>query len=172
MADALRTARTGLRFASPWLIQLSGMADSRHCPGLRAETIAAWLQALRANPSASSAAFDDREIAPVQARVLLRQGRPEPALAAFNRALVAVPAAGVASRQATELAAAGYPREALAHLDFYDTLPPRQVSGMGMARLHSSVLAWQDYWPRELAELRGKLQAELAPAPPRPTTEP
>jgi len=69
--------------------------------------------------------------------------------------------------QASMLARKGYYRQALAHLDYYDSLPKRASRpGGGMPWLHERVLERQGYWPHEFAVLRGKLREEIAKQPP------
>src|SRR5206468_1363885 len=91
------------------------------------------------------------------------QGNPDEALRQFNRALAAWTTPDMASVQAAMLARKGYYRQALAHLDYYESLP-KHVSrpGSGMPWLHERVLERQGYWPHEMAVLRGKLREEIA----------
>jgi hypothetical protein len=129
--------------------------EQGECPGLRDADIAAWMAAAATNAAARDAAFRDEEFAPVLARLALRQRDVGSALRFFDASLAANPAAPLAAHQAVELAQAGYPREALAHLDRYQALeatarPPRA----GMMRVHARVLASQQYWRRELRLLR------------------
>jgi hypothetical protein len=61
------------------------------------------------------------------------------------------------------LASQGAYEQALAHLDHYSRLAPRAAAPRrGMPWLHAKVLAWQGYWPNEMAILRRKLHEEIA----------
>jgi tetratricopeptide (TPR) repeat protein len=166
---ALRHADEGDQLVHRWLARALSLAASGACPGMDVATVAAWLDAAHANPKLQARAGRRQELHSAAGQLALLRHQPDQALAAFDRALAEDPRPEVAMAQAGMLATQGHYRQALAHLDGFERLPPRPATTRrGMARLHGHVLARQGYWPRELALLRGKLRDALDAAPVRP----
>lgn len=161
---ALRHATEGDKLVHVWLDRALDTAIAGACPGLDLDTVERWLAAAQANPRLAAMPGRQQDLHSMAGRLALARGDAVQALTAFNRALVAWPTPQAAGMQAAMLATAGHYRHALGHLDFFESLDGSWASdGEGMPRLHAWVLARQGYWPRELAQLRRKLEAELAP---------
>jgi hypothetical protein len=119
------------------------------------------LESARTSPRLMSSAGRRQDIYHLQGRMDLMQGKPGQALADFNRALDQQARATAALQQASLLGAAGYPAEALAHLDHYERVRKQEEApSAGMSRLHAWVMQHQHYWDRELARLRNTLLAD------------
>ena len=160
--NTLRHADIGTLLVRQWLERALAVAISGRCPGLTLPTVETWLDAAQSNPAINTPLAREKSMPPLLALVALHKQQPDKALDYFNRALAANIGPETAAGQAAELASHGYYIQALKHLDTYEkikhkaTRPPR-----GMPYLHAKVLEWQDYWPRELALLREKLEAEI-----------
>jgi tetratricopeptide (TPR) repeat protein len=167
LEDALRRVPRIELLTHRWLGSALDAAATGACPGLDLERVDGWIHALASNPKVRSSRYHDEDVEPLLAKLALRRGKPDQALAHFNRALNARPRPDTAARQVVELASLGYFAQALAHLDEFERIPrQRLVAGKGMARVHQWVLARQDYWPRELGILRRRLNEELSASPP------
>jgi hypothetical protein len=163
----LRQARLGLSLATEWVASAIDLGEAGGCHGLGRAQARAWVASLESNPLAGGPALGVQAIAPLHARLALAQGNPDEALRQLDRALAARTTPDMAAGQAAMLARHGYYRQALAHLDYYDSLPARSARpGAGMPWLHALVLERQGYWPREFAVLRGKLREEIAKSGP------
>lgn len=160
--DALAHTRLGGQAAFNWFNDALVMASNHACTGLGFATLQAMLDAARRNPHWHNQPGRQQDLDHLQGELDLAEGKPEPALAAFNRALAAAPKPGSALQQAAYLGSHGYPQLGLAHLDYFDTLPPAPKSGIGMPRIHAWILREQDWWPRETARLRRTLQQDAA----------
>ena len=165
VTETLRRSATGQLLIHQWLGRSVDVAASGACPGLALGDVAEWIAAGATNPGISPAAIRDQTIEPLMARLEIHRGNPQLALEHFNRALSAFTTPDAAARNVGFLASAGYYSQAMAHLDFYERIKPlQQRTSMGMPWLHSRVLEWQGYWPREMAILRAKLEVEIAAA--------
>jgi protein O-mannosyl-transferase len=146
-----------------WLETAIGVAAAGQCTGLDLATVRIWVETAASNPSIATPLASEKSIPPLFAMLALAERRPNVALKQFNRALAANITPETAAGQAALLGAEGYPRHAIAHLNYYDQIkhraspPPR-----GMPTVHAWVLARQGYWPRELAILRARLVEDLA----------
>jgi hypothetical protein len=166
--NSLAQARGGLQLVPTWLERMFEAASGKQCAGLDLLVAERWLAAYSRNPLVSQQAAFVQDLEPLAAQFALARGDGDAALAHFNAALDAYATPDVAARQASMLASAGMYRQALAHLDRYESLRSHlRAPGRGMPRLHAWVLARQGYWPREMSILRAKLQAEIErnPAP-------
>lgn len=163
LAETLRTAKSGDLLIHQWLARTIEVAASSGCSGLELADVEEWIASAALNPRISPVSVQGQTIEPLIGQLAVRQGQPRRALRHFNRSLASFTDPNLAARNITYLARAGFYKEALAHLDFYETLDwkqPRPVQGMPW--LHSKVLQKQDYWPREMAILRAKLLEEIA----------
>lgn len=163
IAQALRHATAGDQLVHSWLGRALDIAANERCAGLDHDATDTWLAAVAANPLLSKMPGRQQDLESLQGRVALQRGEYRQALAHFDLALAAWTTPGAAARQAVMLAEAGQYGLALAHLDQYERLKTRRVrvTVWNMSRLQQWVLDYQEYWPRELAILRGKLEAEI-----------
>jgi len=162
-----RTSRDPGALLSQWFDHAIDIATSGHCEGLTLDTLKELLDRAATNPAIKALTGRQQDIGYLRGRIALEQHDAAAALIAFNRGLAAEPTPQVALSQAALLGAAGYPTEGLAHLDYYETLPPPGAlsPGAGMPWLHAIVLRRQQYWPRELAHLRQALMSDPHRAP-------
>jgi tetratricopeptide (TPR) repeat protein len=161
LLQALSGARgSNLRVVGAWTGKAIDSAAEGGCRGLDLDSAGELVEALAANPDFASAwALDLRQL---QGQLAVARAQPALALAAYDEALRLRPSPDAAARQAASLAAHGYHREALAHLDLYESLRARVAApGPGMPMLHRWVLARQGYWETEMRVLRAKLHAEI-----------
>lgn len=163
IALALRKNAHGEQLVHRWLGHALDVATANACPGLDYAAIDTWLTAAWANPRLSRKPGWRQDLHSLTGRLALLRSQPRQALMAFDTALAAYIRPDVAAQQVALLASSGHYREALAHLDHYERVKDRRApAGYDMRWIHQWVLAHQNYWPRELAILRSKLQAEIA----------
>lgn len=159
---ALATTRDTGSLLTSWFGRAINEASSGECPALGLPQIEQLLLAARQNPQLASNPGREQDIYYLLGLIAIRQHDPDRALTLFNTGMRKQPRESLALSQAAELGAAGFPARGLAHLAYFQSLPPPpKASGWDMARLHAYVLARQDYWPRELARLRDTLQQDL-----------
>jgi tetratricopeptide (TPR) repeat protein len=170
LAAALRHADSALQLVHVWLGKAINAAATDKCSGLTLAVADDWLRAALQNPAINDPHIRGQDIEPLLAQLAMHQQEPEAALRHFDLALTAFPTPDVAARQASQLASNGYYRQALAHLDAYERLKGQlRPPGPGMPQLHAKVLQRQGYWPREMAALRQKLEAEISARTPGET---
>jgi len=134
-------------------------AVSGQCRGLDLNALDSLLDAGLANGKLIDVYGRHQDLLYLKGRIALARHDPTMTLHDFNAALDQDGRPAVALEQAALLGSAGYPREGLAHLEYYETVRNREVKpGFGMPWLHAWVLRRQDYWPREIAHLRDTLQ--------------
>jgi hypothetical protein len=160
--DALAHTRLGGKAAFNWFGDALEMASHYACAGLDFTALQATLDAARRNPYWRNQPGRQQDLDHLQGQLDLAEGHPNQALAAFDTALAAAPKRGPALQQAAYLGSHGYPKLGLAHLDYFDTLPPGPKPGLGMPRIHAWILRQQGWWPRETARLRRTLQQDAA----------
>jgi hypothetical protein len=98
----------------------------------------------------------------LRAALSLAQHDPHAALGYFNAALDAQPTITAALAQAAQLGSDGFPREGLAHLDYFQSLPePKTHSTWSMPSLHAWLLKRQGFMQDELVHLRGVLEDDV-----------
>lgn len=159
---ALATTRDTGSLLTSWFSRTINEATSGGCPALGLPQIERLLLAAQQNPQLVDNPGREQDIYYLLGLIAIRQGNPDRALALFNTGMRKQPRESLALSQAAELGAAGFPAQGLAHLAYFQSLPPSpKASGWNMARLHAYVLARQDYWSRELARLRDTLQEDL-----------
>jgi hypothetical protein len=159
---ALRRASAGWNNIANWFVTTSQDVASDRCEGLTIAQLELGLAAVRSNPNFERWHPYERAFTRADAVVHLAGSQPQPALADFNSLLASDPTPGAALEQAKALAAFGYPKLALRHLDYYAALPPRAGLGIGMPRIHTWVLHEQDWWVRQLTAFRTQFGAEAA----------
>jgi tetratricopeptide (TPR) repeat protein len=162
LAQALRHTSRSELMTNRWLSSAIEMARSGKCAGMAIEDVSGWIDAALENPVILDPRIRNQDVEPLLAQLELARGRPDEALAHFDRALRARPSPDTAARQAVMLAEHEYFAQALAHLDTYEGLrdrvpPPRP----GMDWLHQRVLDAQGYWPHEMQHLRAGLREAL-----------
>ncbi len=158
---ALAHTRLGGQAAFKWFNEALDMASRRACTGLDFAALQATLDAARRNPHWQDQPGRQQDLDHLQGQLDLAEGKPEVALASFNRALGASVDPGAALQQAAYLGAHGYPQLGLAHLDYFQTLPSGQKPGLGMPRIHAWVLQQQGWWKSETAHLRKTLEDDV-----------
>ncbi|UGB38985.1 tetratricopeptide repeat protein [Frateuria soli] len=160
--QALATTRDTGTLLTNWFDRAINEATFGKCPAIGLAEIKRLLLAARQNPRLVGNPGRQQDIDYLLGRLAIKQGEPEQALTLFDAGLRQQPRESLALSQAAELGSAGFPAQGLAHLAYFQSLPPPpKASGWSMARLHAYVLARQDYWPRELARLRDTLQKDL-----------
>ena len=166
-AQAARTAMSSMRdpgtLLTSWFARAIAVARSGRCPGFTLPLLQGLVQAGLENPHLRDNDGRQQDLHYLAGSVLLAEGHAHAALAALAEALGYDIRPGFAAAAAAELASAGHPRLGLALLDAYaqvahEAAPP----AFGMAVVHAWVLRLQDYWPRELARLRGALERAAA----------
>lgn len=162
-----RTTRDPGTLLSQWFDHAIDIATQERCEGLALNALEDILDVAASNPAIHSLPGRQQDIGYLRGRIALKQNDAAAALTAFNAALAEEPTPQVALSQAALLGASGHPDEGLAHLDYYDTLPPPDAPPLsaGMPWLHAIVLKRQAYWPRELAHLRQSLLSDPHRAP-------
>jgi hypothetical protein len=157
---SLAQARLGHALISGWLQRALDGAVARECRGLDLDAVDALIAAAAANPIFSGGG--QISIAHLRGQLEVARGHPARARAEFDQALRLRPTPAAAARQAALLAMHGYHREALGHLDLYESLRGRMAQPpVGMPRVHAWVLERQGYWETEMRVLREKLHAEI-----------
>jgi tetratricopeptide (TPR) repeat protein len=159
---ALEHARVGGQVAFTWFGEALGLASSHACAGLDFATLQATLDAARRNPDWRNVPGRQQDFDHLQGQLDIAEGKPDAALASFDKALAASPDPGSALEQAAYLGSHGYPELGLAHLDYFRRLPPAPKPRPGMPRIHAWVLREQDWWQNETAHLRKTLEQDAA----------
>jgi tetratricopeptide (TPR) repeat protein len=162
LAQALRRTSHSELMTNQWLSSAIDMARSGQCPGLGLADVAHWVDAALENPVILDPRIRNQDVEPLLAKLALARAQPDEALQHFDRALRSKPSPDTAARQAVMLAEHEYFRQAIAHLDTYESLrdkvpPPRP----GMNWVHARVLKMQGYWPHEMKHLRAGLGEAL-----------
>jgi len=152
----LHTANTGTLFVR-WFERILPMATTGSCRGLTSSTLFTLIDAGSRNPKLQAAGQRQDRIY-LRGLVALAHRHPDAALADFIAALDLLPRPGMALKAAATLGRHGYPVQGLQLLDHYQEMPkPIGPTSLTMATLHHWVLNWQNYWPREMTQLRSEL---------------
>lgn len=158
---ALRTTRDPGSLLEHWFERALEQSLHPPCPEMNLTTIDDLLAASRSNGRLMSQAGRRQDIYHLQGNMALLQGDPDLALVDFDLALDQQVRATVALEQAARLGAAGFPDQALAHLNHYQLVREQENrQNSGMARIHAWVLHRQRYWDGELVRLRNTLIAD------------
>ncbi|HEX5122729.1 MAG TPA: tetratricopeptide repeat protein [Rhodanobacteraceae bacterium] len=159
---ALATTRNLGRLGYEWFEQGLPAANDGRCPPLDLAAIDALIDAASSNPTAQSIRGRQQDLLSLRARVALLRGDADAALAASNAAFDADPRPGAALKQAAILASAGFPEQAMRHLDhFRETWHPPSGPGTNMQSLHDWLLWRQGYWSHEIDHLRSVIAGDL-----------
>jgi len=168
-ADNLRLADTFLRtpdngtVAPRWLEKAVNVAALHQCVGFDLDDVDRLAASALDNPALNVIAGRRMDLMSVRGMVAIERQDPLRALALFDRALAQSPNPSTAARQSAALASRGWPRLGLRHLDYYDTIKPRQPHPRwGMDMLRTWVLEKQGYWVNEEAVLRRKMHEDIA----------
>ena len=167
---ALRTNAGGGPLVFEWLNDMLDTVQAGRCPAVSIDNVERWARAALSNPRLAGMPGRRQDLHSVLGRIALARGDAVAALREFRSALDAWPTPDAAAQQSALLASTGHPAEGLAVLDHYASIAPlrKRATGWNMPRVHQWVLERQDYWPKELAELRRKMRADLATEGTRP----
>lgn len=139
--------------------------DSSVCASFSAERVARFIEAAYANPRLASNDDQKQTLMSLEGRLALARREGEKAREAFDRALDFRPTPAAALRQSALLASRGFACDALKHLDRFELLKARvALPRRGMPMLHDWLLRRQNYWPTELAHLRGVIVDDVRTA--------
>lgn len=168
--DAARNALHTMADNGPlllnWFDREIAQSKSPACPELNLKTLRAFLDAAQANPRLMSIYGRRQDIYHLRGQLALTQENAALALQYFNKALDQQADPKTALNQAALLGAAGFPKEGLAHLDYYENRPhPAPSQSIGMLRIHAWLLQRQRYWPKELTRLRATLSSDALRTP-------
>jgi len=141
-----------------WLDNAIGPAPGFACR-LSPAQVEALADIVARNPAfASTRARQNLEN--LRGRIALARGEPAEAALHFRQSLLAEVRPEVAAAQAALLIDAGYHREAMQQLDYYESVSDRQARPpLGMPRVHDWLLRRQGYWQDVFARLRASAQA-------------
>ncbi|WP_243041755.1 tetratricopeptide repeat protein [Dyella sedimenti] len=160
LSYALSHAKSGSELTYHWFNDLISLARSYSCVGLDLDTAAMLLRSAQDNSYWQALPGKRQDLDHLEGLLELAEGAPQAALNSFNRALAQQPRPDAALEQAALLGSAGQPELGLAHLSYFDTLPPPAQPPVGMPMLHAWILREQHYWPHELAHLKETLTAD------------
>ena len=160
---AQRSAQSDAKAAALDFRWLSGAVERAHagaCAHFDLAAVEAILHAAQANPRFAGAPGREQDFEHVQGLIDLATGKPEEALAAFDRAAAALPQPAIALEQAALLGDAGRPDLGLRHLDSYLAGHPLAPARFGLtpASLHGWLLDRYGYWRDEFAHMRHVLK--------------
>ena len=160
---ALRTTRDPGSLLTTWFERVIEETRTADCPELTPAAIRSLLNAGLTNPVLADIAGRRQDFFYLQGRLDLVEGDADKALADFNHALNQEVRLNAALGQAALLGSRGYPRQGLAHLDYFETIRGKEERpAYGMPLIHVWVLERQQYWQRELARLRVTLREDAA----------
>ncbi len=161
--NALRTTRDTGSLLVHWFEGVLEQAKHPLCPQETYQTIAGLLDAALTNPYLAASAGRKQDLYYLQGRLALTQGDANTALGDFNQALDVQVRESAALKQAALLGSAGFPKQGLAHLDYYETVRDRTIPpDLGMPYIHAWILEHEQYWPRELMRLSATLRDDAA----------
>jgi hypothetical protein len=161
--QALRTTRDPGSLLTSWFERAIGEVARSPCPELTYATLDSLLQSALSNQYLATNPGRQQDIHYLIGRLALSQGHAGKALAAFNFALDKQVRISAALKQAALLGASGFPQQGLDHLDHLAAEPSQSFKpGFGMSSIHQWVLERQQYWPKELAQLRATLRDDAA----------
>lgn len=161
---ALRNARVTGQLGYNWFAAAIGSIAAGHaCQGLGPPEIERLLDAAAANPHGQDSYGRKQDNFNLRGQLALAMHDPAKTLDEFNAALDVNPGPAVALEQAAALGSAGYPAQALTHLDHLKQIwIPAPMPGFSMRALHSRLLLREGYWQNEIAHLRNALSEDAA----------
>lgn len=157
------------RLSVHWLQTQLPMVQAGTCPGLGLPEAERLARAFAGNPRTQKVPGQRSDAWHLLGQLALAAGHPDEALRDFNAAYAAEARADTVLVQAALLAAAHQPRLALEHLQ-RATVPPAKPlwRWRSMADAHGWVLYRQGFWQRQIAQLRGRIRADLPAVPVQP----
>jgi tetratricopeptide (TPR) repeat protein len=162
LAASLRSDPDPGGLGGKWLTGAVPLAFDGGCRGLGPQQLRALLAAFAANPRTPLQYGRRVDIGQISGRIALREGHADAALRDFEQALAADSRPDVVLVQSALLATAGEYQRALQLLARAQTLKPKPwTRWRSMGDVHQWVLYRQGYWQQQVAELRGKIQADL-----------
>src|SRR5262249_55540211 len=103
----------------------------------------------------------------LKGQLSLAKGDGDQALREFDAGLGVFPTPGNALIQAAALGSAGYPRQGLAHLRHFESLPPAAIAPVrDMSSLHACLLDRLGYWRSERTHMEAQLREDASGAGP------
>ena len=162
LADTFARTPDNGTIAPRWLEKAVKVAALHQCKGFGLDNVDRFAASALDNPALNTIPGRRMDLLSVRGMVAIERGEPLRALALFDQALVQWPNPSTAARQSAALASRGWPRLGLRHLDYYDTIKPREPHPRpGMAMLREWVLERQGYWANEEAQLRRKMHEDI-----------
>jgi len=159
-AIAADASAVALNFA--WISNAIGRATSSPCDGLNLDMLEGLVASIQANPAFRNAPGRVQDTEHLVGRIALARGDSAGSLAAFRRALNALPRPETVLQQSSLLANAGYPRLALCHLNDFTPTPEHRTLWTNMHDVHNWLLQRSDYWNSEFQHLRKALEQDIA----------
>ena len=160
---ALRTTRDPGPLLLNWFDAKLSQYQHPACAQLSISTLDNLLHQALANPQLMSVYGRRQDLYHLKGRLALAQGRSEDALVDFDLALDQQVDAQTALKQAALLGAAGFPRQGLAHLDYFEARQANSPkAAFGTPRVHAWVLQRQHYWTQEVTRLRATLSSDAS----------
>lgn len=160
---ALAHTRDPGTLLASWFERAIGQLAQPPCPQLNINMLDRLLDAALSNPYLNAQAGRLQDIYSLKGSIALVRQDGDGALLAFNRALDQQVRASAAFQQAAELGSAGFPQQALAHLEHYQAIRGKEHRAEpGMPAIHQWVLERQHYWDRELIRLQATLREDAA----------
>lgn len=159
---ALHHTKTQWNNIANWLVTSIPDATNSRCTGLTTSKLKQAVAAVKSNAKFARWHPYDRAFERAEAAILLAEGQPSQAESAFDSLLASNPDPGDAVEQAKALDAFGYPKLALHHLEHFSELPSHSKPGMGMPRLHAWILNKQEWWPRQISNLKKSIEEAAA----------
>lgn len=161
-ALAARTTKRGSNLSFKWMDSMLKVATENSCQGLTLQNLESIVDIAAANPRLNINNGRTQEFLNIRARIELAKNNADSALEMFDKALEAQPTPSMALEQAATLGRAGYPRQALLHLDHYKRLSERtSPQQYGMPLIHNWVLEKQGYWKNEFEHLEKALRTDI-----------
>lgn len=162
-AGTISRARTGQRLTFQWIEQYIPRGLQRPCGKLDLNAIGRLVDAAERNPLTALQAGRRQDIQHLRGLLDLANHRPDEALAHFDAAIKEIPNPETAAKQAALMGASGFPRQGLAHLNYFSRCAHNAArKPLLMPRLHEWVLERQHYWEIELSRLRDNLRHDAA----------
>jgi hypothetical protein len=162
IGDTFERTRDNGTVAPRWLEKAVTVAALHQCVGLELADVDRFAERALDNPALNAIPGRRMDLLSIRGMVAIERGDPLPALALFDDALAQYPNPSTAARQSAALASRGWPRLGLRHLDYFDSLKPRQANPrFGMDMLRAWVMEKQGYWANEEAVLRRRMHEDI-----------